>query len=143
MKKMLVSFEKIVPVSSGKFEYTIENIKIPEGFNNFFTVETCEAKNLDVRVKKIIWVTKSSEASRGTAIVSRSNVPPGTYRIKIDGNAERGHSKVNLKIKASQKVKVDSNGSFNCSYDTTAIPPGNFKINVGSIKKEITLKHKK
>ena len=80
----------------------MKEIKIPEGLNNFFTVEAEGAKNLNVRVKKVIWVTKSSEASGDTAIVSQSNVPPGTYKIKIDGNAEKRVPKVNLNITASQ-----------------------------------------
>jgi len=99
---VFVNFETTVPVSKGKFEYTIDEIKIPEGLNNFFTVEAEGAKNLNVRVKKVIWVTKSSEASGDTAIVSQSNVPPGTYKIKIDGNAEKRVPKVNLNITASQ-----------------------------------------
>ena len=82
-----VTFDKAVPVSKGKFEYTLEGVKIPEGFNNLFTVEAKGAKNLNVRVKMVLWVTKSSEASGDTATVSQSNVPPGTYTVKIDGNA--------------------------------------------------------
>ncbi|RPJ76660.1 MAG: hypothetical protein EHM20_07170, partial [Alphaproteobacteria bacterium] len=89
-----VNFEKTVPVSEGKFEYLLEDVKIPEGFNNCFTVEAIGATNLNVRVKMLIWVTKSSEASGNTAIVSQSAVPPGTYTIKIDGNAGDGVSEV-------------------------------------------------
>ena|GEM_PF-675351 len=77
---IFVNFEKTVPVSKGKFEYTIDEVKIPEGLNNFFSVEAEGAKNLNVRVKKVIWITKSSEASGDSAIVSQSKVPPGTYK---------------------------------------------------------------
>ena len=135
-----VTFEKAVSVSEGKFEYTLEDVKIPEGFNNLFTVEAKGAKNLNVRVKMVLWVTKSSNASGDTATVSQSNVPPGTYKIKIDGNAGEGVSEVNLKITAFQKIKADSNGNFSYSYDTTAVPPGNFEVKVGDITKEITLR---
>jgi len=106
-------------------------------------VEAEGAKNLNVRVKKVIWLTKSSDASGNSAIVSQSNVPPGTYKIKIDGDAEKKVSKVDLNITAFQQVKVDSNGGFNYFYDTTAAPAGNFKIDAGGIKKEITIKPKK
>ena len=115
-------------------------MKIPEGFNNLFTVEAKGAKNLNVRVKMVLWVTKSSKASGDTATVSQSNVPPGTYKIKIDGNAGEGVSEVNLKITAFQKIKADSNGNFSYSYNTTAVPPGNFEVKVGDITKEITLR---
>jgi YVTN family beta-propeller protein len=134
---VFVTFEKTVPVSKGKFEYTLEDVKIPEGFNNLFTVEAKGAKNLNVRVKMLLWVTKSSQAT--TAIVSQSNVPPGTYTIKIDGSAGKEVSEVDLKITALQKIKADSNGNFSYSYNTTAVPPGNFDVKVGDITKEIIL----
>ena len=139
---VFVTFEKTVPVSEGKFEYNLKDVKIPEGFNNFFTVEARGAENLNVRVKMVLWVTKSSEASGDTATVSQSNVPSGTYKIKIDGDAGEGVSEVNLKITAFQRIKADSNGDFSYSYNTKAVPPGDFEIKVGGITKEITIKPK-
>ena len=138
---IFANFEKTVPVSEGKFEYILEDVKIPEGSNNCFAVDAKGVKNLNVRAKMLIWLTKSSEASGNTAIVSQSRVPPGTYTIKI-GDAGEGVSEVNLRITASQRIGADSNGNFCYSYNTTAIPPGNFKINVGGITKEINVQPK-
>ena len=132
MKKPFLSPE-------GKFEYVLEDVNIPEGVNNLFTVEAIGAKNLNVRVKMLLWMTKSSEASGNTATVSQSNVPPGTYTIKIDGDAGEGVSQVNLKISASLGIEADSNGDFSYSYNTKSVPPGNFEINVGGITKGINL----
>ena len=101
---VFVDFEKTVPVSEGKFEYILEDVKIPEGFNNFFKVEASGAKNLNVGVKMGVWITKRSEASGNTAVVSQSNVPPGTYQMRIDGDAGEGASEVNLNIEAFQKI---------------------------------------
>ena len=139
---VFVNFEKTVPVSGGEFEYVLEDVKIPEGFSNSFTVEARGAKKLNVRVKMVLWITKSSEASGDTAIVSQSNVPPGTYTIKIDGNAGEGVSEVNLKIRAFQGIEADSNGDFSYSYSTKAIPSGDFEVKVGGITKEITIQPK-
>jgi hypothetical protein len=136
---VFVNFEKTVPVSGGKFEYILEDVKIPEGFNNIFKVEATGVKNLNVRVKIGIWMTKSSDASGTTAVVSQSKVPPGTYTMKIDGDAAEGASEVNLDIKASQGIEADSNGGFSYSYNTNAIPSENFGLQVGSITKEITI----
>ncbi len=136
---VLVTFEKTVPVSSGKFEYILEDVKIPGGLNNRFTVEARGAKNLNVRVKIVLWVTKSSKASGDTATVSQSSVPPGTYIIKIDGDAAEGTSDVNLKITAFQGIKADSKGDFSYSYNTKAVPCGDFEIKVGDIKKKVTI----
>ncbi len=136
---VLVTFEKTVPVSSGKFEYILEDVKIPEGLNNFFKVEASGVKKLNVRVKVIAWITKSSEASGDTATVSQSYVPPGTYTIKIDGDAGEGVSDVNLKITAFQGIESDSNGDFSYSYNTKAVPAGDFEISVGDIMKKLTI----
>lgn len=138
-----VIFEKAVEVFGGEYDYTLEDVKIPEGFNNRFTVEASEASNLNVRVKMLIWITKSSEASGNTATVTQSSVPPGTYQIKMDGDARGGTSIVNLKITAVQRVKANSDGDFSYSYNTKAVPPGDFEVSVGGIKKEITLQQGK
>lgn len=137
-----VTFEKEVQASGGEYEYTLEDVKIPEGFNNRFTVQASGASNLNVRVKMLIWITKSSEASGNTATVTQSSVPPGTYQIKIDGDAKGETSTVNLKIIAIQQIKADSKGDFSYSYNTKAVPPGDFEVSVGGIKKKITLQQK-
>ncbi len=137
-----VTFEKTVPVSGGEFEYILEDVKIPDGFNNVFKVEANGAENLNVRVKMVVWVTKSSEASGNTAIVSQSSVPPGTYRIKIDGDAREGVSNVNLKVTAFQEIEADSDGEFSYSYSTKAIPSGDFELKVGGMTKIVTIKSK-
>lgn len=136
---VLVSFEKTVPVSEGKFEYILEDVKIPGGLNNYFTVQATDAKNLNVRVKMVIWITKSSEASGNVATVSQSSVPEGTYRIKIDGEAKEGASDVNLKITAFQGLEADSNGEFTYSYNTKSVPAGDFEIKVGDTAKTVTI----
>jgi len=138
-----VTFEKEVSVSGGEYEYILEGVKIPEGFDNRFTVQATGARDLNVRVKILIWVTKSSEASGNTATVTQSSVPPGTYQIKMDGNARSGASTVNLKITAVQQIKADSEGDFSYSYNTKAVPPGDFEITVGGIAKKVALQEKK
>lgn len=135
-----VTFEKTVPVSGGNFEYVLEDVKIPNGLDNRFTVEASGAEKLNVRVKMVVWVTKSSDASGGTATVSQSSVPAGTYRIKIDGDASEGVSKVNLKITAYQVIEANSDGKFTYSYSTKSMPSGDFDIKIGGISKTVNIK---
>ncbi|MCO5383138.1 MAG: hypothetical protein NHB15_14570 [Methanosarcina barkeri] len=92
-----------------------------------------------MRVKMIVWITKSSEVSGDVVTVSQSSVPPGTYRIKIDGDVKEGASDVNLKITAFQEIEADSNGDFSYSYNTKAVPSGDFEIKVGSVSKKVTI----
>jgi PKD repeat protein len=136
---ILVTFEKNVSVSEEEYEYSLQNVSIVNELGNLFTVEAKGVNNLNVRAKKVIWLTKSANALGDTAIVSRSNIPTGIYQIRIDGDAKEGVSEVHLKITASQTVQADSNGNFSYSYNTTVVPPGNFEVKVGDITKVITL----
>lgn len=136
---IFVNFEKTVPVSEGKFEYILEDVKIPGGLNNFFKVDATGAKNLNVRAKMVIWITKSSEASGDVVTVSQSSVPEGTYRIKIDGDAKEGVSNVYLKITAFQGIEADSEGNFEYAYNTKSVPSGDFQIKVGDTSKTVTI----
>jgi hypothetical protein len=135
--KALVTFEKEVDVQGGEYEYQLEDVIIPSGFDNSFTVKAVGADDLNVRAKMLLWITKSAEAKDGTATVSQTNVPPGTYKIRIDGKASG--SKVKLKITAMQEIEVDSEGSLSYEYNTKSIPAGDFEVKVGSITKQIEL----
>jgi hypothetical protein len=135
--KVLVTFEKDVTVQDGEYEYTLEDVVIPSGFDNSFTVKAEGADDLNVRAKMLLWLTKSAEAKDGTATVSQTHVPGGTYEIRIDGKASS--SEVKLKITAMQEVEVESDGSLSYLYSTKSIPGGNFEVNIGGITKQIEL----
>lgn len=134
--EVLVSFEKDVPVSEGRYEYLLENVEIPPGFKNLFSVQAIGADDLNVRVKMVLWVSRTAKAKEGVASVSQSAVPPGTYQIRIDGKSNA--SDVKLKITGLQQVKVDS-GNFSYKYNTRSIPAGSFEIKVGDVTKQVNL----
>ena len=135
--KVLVTFEKDVTVQDGEYEYTLEDVVIPSGFDNSFTVKAEGADDLNVRAKMLLWLTKNAEAKDGTATVSQTHVPPGTYKIRIDGKATG--SEVKLKITAMQEIEVNSDGSLSYEYNTKSIPAGDFEVKVGDIEKQIEL----
>ena len=136
--KVVVTFEKEVQVLDGRYEYLLEDIIIPSGFGNSFIVQATGADDLNVRAKMLLWITKTGKAKDGIATVSQTNVPPGTYKIRMDGKASAPN--VKLKITASQEVEVDSGGSFSYTYNTKSIPPGIFEVEVGGIAKQVELK---
>jgi hypothetical protein len=134
--KVTVTFEKEVDVNDGSYEYTLENIVIPSGDNNF-TVQATGADDLNVRAKMLLWITKSAEAKDGVATVSQKGVPEGTYKIRIDGKSNA--SSVKLNITAIQKVEVDTGGNISYEYDTNSIPAGNFEVKVANSTKQVAL----
>jgi methanogen extracellular protein (TIGR04279 family) len=135
--KVLVTVEKDVEVQGGEYEYLLEDVIIPSSSYNSFTVQAVGVEDLNVRAKILLWITKSSEAKDGTATVSQTNVPSGTYKIRIDGKSSA--STVKLKITASQTVKVDYGGSLSYEYDTKSMPSGNFEVKVGGSAKQVEL----
>jgi len=140
--KAEVSFEEKIPVCGSRYQYLLENIKVPEGKDNLFTVRADGVENLHVGVKKVIWFNLNSEASNGVATISQSHVPPLTYKILIDGDALSKKSYVCLRVTASQTLKADSKGKFEYSYDTSSMPAGKFNIKIGNVEKTVELKSK-
>ncbi len=132
------SFKKTVGVENGKYVYRLYGIYIPPGENSF-TVVARNSKNLQVSVRIVIWFTKGSDAVNGTAVISQSNVPEGTYDIKIYGDAADGAREVELDIEASKPVSANSEGKFELSVQTNGIPAGLFKITAGGIERIILL----
>jgi hypothetical protein len=87
----------------------------------------------------LIWWTKSADATNGVATVSQSNVPSGTYDIRIDGDAADGTSYVDLRITASSTITCDSQGRFEYKYASSGVPPGAFTLQIGGITRTVTL----
>ena len=137
-----VSFERSVAVSGGEYDYGIDEVKIPDGDNNSFTVRAEGVKDLNVRVKKLIWITLSEDATGGVATISQSHVPPLTYGVKMDGNALDGQSRVSLRITAAQTINTDSEGNLRFEYDTDGLPAGEYDISIDGVTKTITLRAK-
>ncbi len=134
-----VAFGKNINAANGKYDYRLYGIKIPSGENNFAVVAN-NAKNLNVRIKMLLWWTKSADAANGTARVSQGNVPSGTYNVRIDGNAADGASSVPLTITASSKIAADSQGNFEYRYSSSGIPAGTFNLSIGGTTRTIILR---
>ncbi|WP_292373554.1 hypothetical protein [Methanosarcina sp. UBA411] len=138
-----VSFVKDLPVTGGRYQYSLEKIKIPRGKDNLFTVTGEGVENLNLSVKKLIWIDLSSDASGGTATISQGHVPPLKYKIIISGDAlstPGKHSSVKLKVTASQTLKTNQKGKFNFNYPTSGLPAGKYTVKIGNSEKTIELK---
>ncbi len=134
----LVYFEKDVPVIGGTYTYELQNVEVPD-FNNCFTVRAEGVEDLYVRGKLVLWRQKSTKANEGIAVLSAERVPPGTYQLKLDGNAKNGETRVKLKVTALQVVKADSEGKFSYTYNTGSVPSGKYEITGGNYAITVTL----
>ncbi|MBW9220525.1 DUF4887 domain-containing protein [Methanothermococcus sp. SCGC AD-155-N22] len=134
-------FEINPSINPPKYKYIMNNVEIPNASNSFKIVAE-NVNRLYVSLKMGIWVTKNKRANQdGVAVISKSNIPVGTYDIKIGGTIKDPEKPVKLKIFASTKIKADENGNFKYSYRVNNIPEGTVvHLNIGGIKKDIVIK---
>lgn len=106
---------------------------------NRFTVTARNVKNLNAGAKLFIWITKSFQASSGQMTLSQADVPPGTYDLKMFGEAMSGSSKVTVEVVAETTVTANSQGKYNMVIDTFGIPAGTYRIEEASDSKTIRI----
>lgn len=122
--------------STSGYAYDAEGIYIP-GKPNDFTVTADGVKNLNIGLRKDpaksginatrTWVTTQIDASPdGRAVAKTDLVSPGSYHVKIFGDATDNATEVNLVLTVAKKILVD--GKFNLSINTTGFPPGNYSM---------------
>ncbi len=136
------------------YAYDAGGIFIPALPNNF-TVSASKVNNLNIGVRKDqgsyqnssmvwkptferIWVTSQSEAdNNGTATITNDMLSPGSYQIKIFGDAAENVSRVDLTMTLIKKVIVK--GSFNVSVNMTGFPSGKYKMSAKAINGSVRL----
>jgi len=138
---IIISFSKTLSVVDGNYEWILDDVHVPSTSNRV-TVRAENVVNVKVAVKIYLWITQTVTASEGIASISRSKIPIGTYDIRIRGGALPGASEVTLNVTASTTLKMDSEGTYDYSYNTSNIPLGTFRVEAGSVKKTVNLKEK-
>ncbi len=131
------SFTMNLPVTGGEYGYET-TIQVPQKPNRF-TVSANNVQDFYAGVKFGIWITKSFQASGGTARISQADVPPGRYNLKMFGKALPGSTEVPVNIEAQTQVKADSAGKYKLVIDTTGIPAGDYRIQGAGDAKTIRL----
>jgi len=133
-------FEVTPIISPPYYGYIMKDVEIPTTPNNFKVIAE-NVNYLSVYVKIGVWIKKSANAdANGVAVVSQSNVPTGTYEIRIGGTIKDPSKPVKLKIIASTTIKADENGYFKYSYRANNIPEGTIvHLNIGGISRNILI----
>ncbi|UXM85411.1 hypothetical protein [Methanococcus aeolicus] len=134
-------FEVNPIVSYPYYGYLMYGVDIPTPPNTFKVIGE-NVRDISVSVNMGAWITIDATAnSNGVATVSKSNVPAGTYDMKIGGKIKNQSKPVKLKIIASTTIKADENGNFKYSYKTNNIPEGTtVYLSIGGVNKEIIIK---
>ncbi|MCX6674382.1 MAG: hypothetical protein NTY37_11465 [Methanothrix sp.] len=131
------SFTMNLPVAGGEYVYET-TVLVPQKPNRF-TVSANNVQDFNAGVKFGIWITKSFQASGGTARISQADVPPGRYNLKMFGKALPGSTQVPVNIEAQTQVQADSAGTYKLIIDTSGIPAGDYRIQGAGDAKTIRL----
>ena len=132
------SFEMDIPVVNGKYEYVATGVQIPQRPNRL-SVAANNVDDLKVGVRMGIWVTMPVRASGGVASVSKPDVPPGRYTLKIFGEALPGVTTVSVRVDAETAVRAGSDGSYQMVMDTSGVPEGKYNIRAGRDEKVVMI----
>jgi len=138
---IIIAFSKTLSVVDGNYEWFLDDVYVPSTPNRV-SVRAENVANVHLSVKIIFWITKSAAATDGVVTLSQSNVPKGTYDLRLHGDAVSDASVVTLEVTASTTVKMDSGGNYEYSYNTSNIPLGEFTVEAGATKKTVTLSEK-
>lgn len=132
------SFDMDIPVEDGKYEYVAYGIEVPQKPNRLSVVAR-NVETLIAGVKMGIWITMPVTTRGGVASVSKSDVPPGRYTLKMFGDAVPGASTVSITVDAETTVTSDSSGEYELVMDTSGAPEGEYRIWVGSEEKVVNI----
>jgi hypothetical protein len=152
---LTVTIRDTAPVYSGRYSYDIVGINVPPistpwnrttpgygyefpgvsipGKPNNYTVTAEGVENLNIGLKQLrgnhsrIWITTRIDAAEdGRATTETDLISPGSYHVKIFGDAAENVSQVDLTMTLVKNIVV--NGKFNLSIDTTGFPSGDYSI---------------
>lgn len=128
------------PAISGICECCINNFKIPDENVSFWLSVSPVKNNVTIHVKKyLIWWTIDHDMlgfhftynpATSTSTVSRMKpIPAGTYTIDVMGDAVDGAENCSMTTTVEKELKVEADGNFSETFDTTGIPISNLTIN--------------
>ncbi|MEM3505858.1 MAG: PGF-CTERM sorting domain-containing protein [Archaeoglobaceae archaeon] len=115
--------------SGGQYYYSQEKFPVP--LKAYFEVKTWPVENLTVEAKLWIFSKKlEANATNDVAKVAASLPFSGNFDVKIYGKAKA--EIVNVEAKANAKLKLDENGRYTISYDTSKLPLGEMIVRLDS-----------
>lgn len=129
------------------YSYSLPGVHIPGKPNNF-TVTATGVENLNIGLRKDpvktginhtrTWITTQILADKnGVATTASDLLSPGSYQVRIFGDAVENVSQVNLTMTLIKKIIAD--GRFNTVINTTSFPSGDYSITAKALNGSFNL----
>jgi hypothetical protein len=127
--------------SRAGYSYDMPGIHLP-GKPTDFNVTAQGVKDLNIGLRKSpvekginatrTWVTSQIKADPAGKAVARTDlISPGTYHVKIFGEAAENASQVNLTLTLVKKLMIK--GDFRLLINTTGFPVGNYSMSAKAL----------
>ena len=147
------SFVISLPVSNGKYSREFKNITFPSADEAFVNITAENVKDIRLSIGPIFILPKveyptdgPKSAANGTVTISMP-LPlklggltvflRGKKNVGVYGDAAEDADCVNLSVDMSIKVLADPNGNFKLDINTEGVPPGEFLITAGGIRRAV------
>jgi hypothetical protein len=135
-----LNYEQTVPVRGDAFEMQMDKINVPWPKNRL-TIEAMNIATLNVAAKFLLWINKRVDVVNGSGKYTLTDVPKGTYTVKLNGTTPRGTPNVTIKITAYSELPLDGTGCGVYTLQTTHENTGNIAVKCQDVEKHVEIKH--
>lgn len=135
-----LNYEQTVPVKGDAFEMQMHKIHVP-WHKNRLTIEASNIATLNVAAKFLLWINKKVDVVNGAGQYTLTDVPKGTYTVKLNGTTPRGTPNVTIKIAAHSELQLDEAGHGVYTLQTTQENTGNIAVKCQEVEKRVEIKN--
>jgi hypothetical protein len=120
-------YEQAVPAYNGSFTMQMNGIRVPWPRNSL-AIDARYVSTMNVGAKFLLWINKKADVIDGVGSYRLTNVPEGSYNVKLNGTPAHGAREVKVKITAQSELWTDAAGK--CSYVIQTAPQNTGNITV-------------
>ncbi|MDK2782240.1 MAG: hypothetical protein PWR13_1268 [Archaeoglobi archaeon] len=114
-----------LPSSNGEYVFSQNSFPVPISGN--LKIRAYPVENLTIEASFLFFTkTLSANASNGVAEISTEVPLSGSFNVKMNGKALG--DEVTIESIMSSTIKLDENGRYHLSYDTSVLPCGEMSV---------------
>jgi hypothetical protein len=132
-------YEQTIPIRGDAFAMEMHKINVP-WHKNTLTIEANNVATMNVAAKFFLWINKKIDVVNGSGSYTLSNVPKGTYTVKVEGTTPRGTQNVTVKVDAHSELQLDGQGCCVYTFQPHPANTGNISVKCHDIEKRVEIK---
>jgi len=133
-------YEQTIPVRGDAFTMEMHKINVP-WHRNKLTIEAANVTTMNVAAKFLLWINKRIDVINGSGQYTLTNVPKGTYTVKVEGTTPRGTQNVTVKVESQSELQLAGEGCCVYTFQPHPEHAGNISVKCHDIEKRVDIKH--